>query len=217
MKCFLIFMLTSLLNFNNYSTNITEHNPNFAYTSVHKHKNSNLMENKYKDKQSSAVNWSKANKLFPRNSNATIIDVDTKKIFKVKRTFGSNHADVEPLTTKDTKIIKEIWGGFNWNRRAVVVVTQKGNMLAGSMTSFPHAGVDNKPALAYVHNRSGNYGSGINLDAVKNNGVNGHMCIHFLNSKTHGSKHVNKKHQYMVKKSANYIDKHYSEIKKLLK
>lgn len=156
-----------------------------------------------------AVDWfSSVQYIFPREGNAVVTDVLTQKSFNVKRTFGTNHADVEPLTSTDAQIIKEIWGGWSWERRAVVVNVD-GTLLAGSMTAYPHAGVDNAPSLAIVNNRSGNYGRGQNFDSVKNNGVDGHMDIHFLNSRTHSTNVVQKVHQDKVSIAHEYINKNY--------
>lgn len=146
--------------------------------------------------------------IWKRGVNAKVTDVSTGKSFTVKRTFGTNHADVEPLTKKDTNIIKSIWGGFSWERRAVVVEVN-GHVLAGSMTAVPHAGVDSKPSTVVVSNRSDGYGTGENLDAVKNNGVSGVMDIHFKNSRTHSSNVMQSSHQNMVAKAAKYIAKNY--------
>lgn len=154
-----------------------------------------------------ALDWfGEVRYIWPRDANATITDVDTGKTFSLKRTFGTNHADVEPLSKKDAKTIQSIWGGWSWERRAVVVNVD-GVLLAGSMTAMPHAGVDDAPAIKVVNNRSGNYGRGQNLDLVKNNGVNGHMDIHFKNSRTHGTNVVQSSHQNMVKKANLYIAK----------
>jgi peptidoglycan hydrolase-like protein with peptidoglycan-binding domain len=144
--------------------------------------------------------------IWKRGMNAVVTDVDTGKSFNVKRTYGTNHADVETLTQADTDMMKEIWGGFSWERRAVVVQIG-GYTLAGSMTAMPHAGLDNKKEGAWVSGRSAGYGYGYNYDAVKNNGINGHMDIHFKNSRTHGTNVVQKVHQDMVKKAAEYIEK----------
>lgn len=142
--------------------------------------------------------------IWDRGMNATVTDVDTGKSFEVKRTYGTNHADVEPLTKADTKKIKEIWGGFTWERRAVVV--EVGNYaFPGSMTSVAHAGVDSLPADNIVSKRSDNYGRGYNLDKIKNNGASGVMDIHFKNSRTHSSNVVQKVHQDMIKKAYSYM------------
>lgn len=155
------------------------------------------------------LDWfSQVQYIFPREGDAVVTDVLTGKSFNLKRTYGTNHADVEPLTKEDAEIIKDIWGGWSWERRAVVV-NSNNTIIAGSMTAFPHAGVDNAPAVQVVNNRSGNYGRGQNLDSVKANGVDGHMDIHFLNSKTHGTKVVQKVHQDKVREAADYINKNY--------
>ena len=143
--------------------------------------------------------------IWKRGTNAVITDVNTGKSFRVKRTYGSNHADVETLSRKDTQIVKEIWGGFSWERRAVVVEIGE-YTLAGSMTAMPHAGRDNKKEGVYINGRSAGYGRGYNFDAVKGNGMDGHMDIHFKNSRTHSTNVVRKEHQNMVQKARNYIE-----------
>ena len=145
--------------------------------------------------------WTAANKVFARGSTAKVIDVRTGKSFYIKRTYGGNHADCETLTKEDTKIMKEIWGGFSWSRRPVIVEI-KGRYLAASMAAMPHAGLDNKPTNATVSGRSGGYGRGTNLDAVKNNGMDGHFDIHFKNSRTHGTNKVDSAHQKAIKEAA---------------
>lgn len=145
--------------------------------------------------------WTQANKVFARGSNAKVIDVRTGKSFNIKRTYGGNHADCEALTKEDTKIIKEIWGGFSWTRRPVIVVIN-GRYLAASMAAMPHAGLDSKPANVTVSGRSGGYGKGTNLDTVKNNGMDGHFDIHFKNSRTHGTNKVDSAHQKAVQEAA---------------
>ena len=144
--------------------------------------------------------------IWDRGENATVTDVDTGKSFEVKRTYGSNHADVEPLTKADTLIIKDIWGGFSWERRAVVVQIGK-YTIAASMTAMPHAGLDSVRAGKYVSNRSAGYGRGYNFDAIKNNGASGVMDIHFKNSRTHSTNRLQSSQQNMVQKAEDYIDK----------
>lgn len=163
------------------------------------------------------LDWFKeVRSIWDRGENALVTDVDTGLSFKVKRTYGTNHADIEPLTKADSKMIKKIWGGFTWERRAVVVKVGK-YVLPGSMTAVPHAGVDSKPADMIVSNRSENYGTGYNLDAVKNNGVSGVMDIHFKNSRTHSSNVVQKVHQDMVKKAYTYIKNNKKALLKIYK
>jgi len=145
---------------------------------------------------------------FGRGDDAVVRDIGTGRTFNIRRTFGSNHADIEPLTKEDTDTMYEIWGGWSWARRPVVVYVG-GYIFAGSLTNFPHAGVDSEPALATVNNRSGGYGRGLNFDAVKDNGVDGHMCLHFAGSTLHGSNRSNPAHQYAVARAIEYIKANY--------
>lgn len=133
------------------------------------------------------------------NNAFTVKDYNTGKTFKMIRTGGTNHADVEPLTAADTQTIKSIWGGFNWTRRPVLIYTN-GKVYGASMSGMPHSGLDSEPAREYTSkNRSDNYGPGINYDSVKNNNADGHMDIHFLNSKTHSSNKLDTQHQNNIK------------------
>lgn len=156
-----------------------------------------------------ALDWfNKVQYIFDRGEIAKITDVNTGRTFQVKRTFGTNHADVEPLEKEDAEIIKDIWGGWQWTRRAVVVEVD-GYVMAASLSAMPHAGVDSKPAVRYVSGRSGGYGYGKNLDAVKNNGVSGVIDLHFKNSRNHNTNRVKRAHQDMVEKAESYIQKNY--------
>lgn len=147
------------------------------------------------------LDWKVARNIFSRNSQAVVTDIYTKRSFKVKRTMGTNHADTETLTKKDTQIIKEIWGGFSWNRRPVIVHID-GQNLAASMSAMPHAGIDSVPAFRIVNNRSQGYGKGQNLDVIKNNGMDGHFDIHFLNSTRHMDGKKDPQHQAAVIKAS---------------
>lgn len=135
---------------------------------------------------------------------ATVYDIGTGKSFRIKRTYGHNHADIEPLTAKDTAVIKSIFGGkWTWDRRPVVVTAGNRNM-AASLAGMPHAGVDSQPANRVVSSRSAGYGRGINYDAIKDNNVCGHFDLHFLGSRTHGTNRVDARHQEMVRKAADW-------------
>lgn len=147
--------------------------------------------------------WSSASKIFSIGTIATVIDVRTGRTFKIIRTYGTNHADCEALTAEDSETIKDIWGGWSWDRRPIVVEVN-GRKIAASMAAMPHAGVDSEPANTYVSGRSGGFGSGENLDKIKDNGMNGHFDVHFLNSRTHGTDRVDAKHQAAVREAAQY-------------
>ena len=70
--------------------------------------------------------------------------------------------------------MKKIYGHWSWKRRAVLV-KYNGHVYAGSMNGMPHG-----------------------TQTIKGNNFDGHFCIHFYGSKTHGSKKVDDMHQKMV-------------------
>lgn len=125
-----------------------------------------------------AIPWPQVHNAFARHSTATVIDVETGLSFTVRRYGGVNHADVEPLTLADRNIMFRIYGNqWSWNRRPVVVIIN-GQRIAGSMNGMPHAG-----------------------QSIANNNFNGHFCIHFLNSRTHGTDIVDRNHQLAVQRA----------------
>ncbi|MBE6081469.1 MAG: LysM peptidoglycan-binding domain-containing protein [Tissierellaceae bacterium] len=147
------------------------------------------------------LDWSKVDGLIPRGTKFKVIDFYTGKSFMVQRSVGSLHADCETLSLEDTNIMKDIWGGFSWVRRPVLV--QIGDrLIAASATAMPHAGNDKAEGGAYTTWRSGGYGKGINFDYVKGNGMDGHFDIHFLGSKRHMDGQTDPQHQQCVKIAA---------------
>lgn len=121
--------------------------------------------------------WETAKDLLPKWKKFTVIDVETGKQFKVQRRAGSRHADVQPLTTKDTKIMKKIYDGkWSWKRRAIIVKVGD-QFIAASMHGMPH-------------------GAG-----ALQNGFPGHFCIHFFGSTTHRSGKMDKLHHLMILKA----------------
>lgn len=125
--------------------------------------------------------WIEADKVVPKYSKFTILDIESKKIFHVQRRAGSQHADVQPLTKEDTKILKEIYHGkWSWKRRAIIVIAND-QWVAASMHGMPH-------------------GAG----ALSNN-FPGHFCVHFLGSTTHKSDKMDKSHMLMVYKAAGML------------
>ena len=105
---------------------------------------------------------------------------------QVQRRAGSQHADIQPLTTKDTEILKTIYPEWSWKRRAAIAIVN-GQMIAASMNGMPH-------------------GAGA-LD----NGFDGHFCLHFLNSTTHRSTNPDPAHHLMVLKAGDKIDDYISK------
>lgn len=105
----------------------------------------------------------------------TVVDVETGASFQAVRKGGSNHMDFEPLTKADTEVMQKISGGsWSWDRRAVWVVAD-GSVYAASINCMPHG-----------------------IAGVEDNGYPGHSCMHFTDSKTHGSNRVDEAHQAAV-------------------
>lgn len=177
-------------------------------TKVSKSQNVAKVSSKTKSKTSKPVTkrevldwWKSARYVFRIGDVATVTDIKTGRTFKIKRTMGSNHADCEALTAKDTQIIKSIWGGFSWDVRPVII-SVRGRSLVASMSAMPHAGIDSAPAYKMVSNRSGGYSRGENLDVVKGNGMNGHFDVHFLNSTRHKDGREDPRHQAAIRWAA---------------
>lgn len=117
-------------------------------------------------------------KIFARGKTATITDVATGLAWREQRRGGTNHADCQPLTAADTAVLKYVYGGkWSWNRRAIFV-TINGVNYAASMNGMPHGG-----------------------GSITGNNFNGHHCIHFTNSRTHGSNKVCSLHQAAIRKA----------------
>ena len=130
------------------------------------------------------IEWEKANEILPRYSKFTVVDFETGMKFRVQRRAGSNHADVQPLTSKDTAIMKKIYNGkWSWKRRAIIVISEDGK-IAASMHGMPHGG-----------------------GALKNN-FPGHFCIHFYGSTTHRTNFMDLSHKLMILKSAGKLEKY---------
>lgn len=147
------------------------------------------------------LKWSDVNRMIPRQTTIQVKDLYTGKTFSITRTYGTNHIDGEATTLSDTEIIKSIWGGFTWERRPVIV-TYNGQSIAASMAAMPHAGLDAQPAETTVSNRSDGYGTGTNLDAIKNNDMDGVIDIHFVGSTRHLDNKPDPRHQAAIQVAA---------------
>jgi hypothetical protein len=125
--------------------------------------------------------WSTVNQLWNIGETATVIDVETGKTFQAKRLYGYYHADVEPLTWRDTETLLSIYGGhWSWSRRAVVIYLRN-LFIAASTNGMPHGG-----------------------KSIVGNGFPGQFCIHFLGSRVHQSGMVDSEHLAMIVRAANY-------------
>ncbi|NEW05322.1 hypothetical protein GK047_04715 [Paenibacillus sp. SYP-B3998] len=133
--------------------------------------------------------WEQASEALPKYSKFTITDLESGLSFEGQRRAGSSHADVQPLTKQDSATLKTIYdGAWSWDRKAVLVKLN-GRTLAGSMHGMPHGG-----------------------DGIPGNDFNGHFCIHFLGSVTHGSRSADPAHQVMVYKAAGLLTEYISKL-----
>ena len=121
------------------------------------------------------LNWfNGGSKKIPKGAVFQVKDIKTGIVFTVRRWSGANHIDAEPKTKADTAKMKKIFKHWSWRRRAVLV-KYNGHVYAGSINGMPHG-----------------------EQTIRNNNFNGHFCIHFYGSKTHGSKKVDAMHQNCV-------------------
>jgi len=110
------------------------------------------------------VNWSTARTLLPRNRNIRIQDVRTGIAYNVRILSMGNHADVDPATQADTDAkLRSRNGVWSWAARPVWV-TVGDRTFAAAINGMPHAG-----------------------SGVSGNGLNGHFCLHFRDSLSHGT------------------------------
>ncbi|MCA1059043.1 hypothetical protein LCL96_08855 [Rossellomorea aquimaris] len=126
--------------------------------------------------------WNQVKEILPKYSYFTIIDVDTGLSFNVQRRAGSKHADVQPVTEKDTEMMKTIYGGtWSWDRRAILVLVND-KLISASMNGMPHGG-----------------------GALQNN-FPGHFCVHFYGSTTHKTPTPDLAHKIMILKAGGKLD-----------
>ncbi|MEG1547953.1 MAG: SH3 domain-containing protein [Clostridia bacterium] len=105
----------------------------------------------------------------------TITDVRTGLSFRARRFGGWYHADSEPITAYDTKIMKRCAGGkWSWDRRPIWV-TYNGKTVAASMHCMPHM-----------------------ANPTRSNNFDGHFCIHLKGSLVHETSRACPRHQACV-------------------
>ncbi len=140
-------------------------------------------ENAADDKtiKTESLKWFGNENTIPKGATVTIKDVQTGKTFQAVRWSGSSHMDTEPASKEDTAAMKSIYGGsWSWKRRAILV-KYNGHVYAASMNGMPHG------------------------TSTISNGFDGHFCIHFTGSKTHGTNKVDSDHQDCVKEALKAI------------
>ncbi|MEI6494804.1 MAG: hypothetical protein WCO03_01955 [bacterium] len=113
-----------------------------------------------------AIPWRKvSSSLMTRGvGEADVTDICSGKKFRVRRTGGSNHADVEPVTAADTKEFNQMKHIPSWSGRPVIATMRNGSKVAAAIRPFPHS-----------------------YDRIGSNGMQGHFDLYFKNSVGHAS------------------------------
>ena len=110
------------------------------------------------------LDWSVVRNLIQRGVPIPVIDVRTGLTYNIKCFSVGDHADVEPITRADTDMIFNIRNGvWSWAARPVWVRIGD-HLIAASMHGMPH-----------------------DVSTIPDNGMNGHLCLHFLGSTTTSS------------------------------
>ncbi|MEW6662699.1 MAG: LysM peptidoglycan-binding domain-containing protein [Bacillota bacterium] len=125
------------------------------------------------------LDWEWARWIYNPGSTATVTDLQTGLRWRIHHLGGSNHADSEPLTAADTRIMKQAFGGqWSWSARAVLLEVNN-RVLAASINGMPHS-----------------------IQTISNNDFPGHFCLYFFNSRTHTTNTIPPDYQAMVLKAA---------------
>ena len=122
------------------------------------------------------LHWNTARNVLTRGEAFTVVDVRTGISWRMASFSHGRHADSEPVTAADTAAMRQAFGGrWCWTPRPIHIHIN-GRILAASINGMPHAGSTNH-----------------------NNGMNGHVCIHFYGSRTHnGNRRHERDHQNAV-------------------
>ena len=94
---------------------------------------------------------------------------------------------MEPLTAADTTTLCEIYGvgspsSISYKRRPMLLTTSKGVQVVCSIYGQPHGAED-----------------------IENNNYDGQFCLHFVNSRTHGTNRVDTDHQNAINSAESIV------------
>lgn len=146
--------------------------------------------------------WPVIDGWIPIGTIITVEDPDSGKRFKVKRTMGTLHADVEPLTSTDTRTIEDLYPtpkNFKTAPFHRVVVHVGGHELPAALMTYPHDGNMNMPGQLSSADDLTGYSSDMadkdsdiisnsripNRNYIQDNDSVGHMCLYFRGSLNH--------------------------------
>ena len=123
------------------------------------------------------VDWCEVGRhVLERGSIYQLYDIYNHQFIRVKYTTGSDHMDIEPVTAADTAKLKAALGGsWTWRRLPIILIAE-GAFIAASLYGEPHGGTD----------------------TISGNGMDGVVCLHLTNSRTHGSDRVDEDHQAAI-------------------
>lgn len=150
-------------------------------------------------KQSQIVDWNSFNDMFRYDENIIIIDYYSGLYFVTSRMGGANHADIEPVDIQSTENMKKAVSDGMGKRRPVIILFEDGRSFLASSFMVGHAGIDSEPYLKVVDKRSNGYGKGENYDLVKENGLDGHICLFVDNCLNHYDGKKNYNHEENLK------------------
>ncbi|MBQ9942664.1 MAG: peptidoglycan-binding protein [Christensenellaceae bacterium] len=103
--------------------------------------------------------WEDIDKLFPVGDTVTVTDFNTLRTYRVTRTGGKNHADVQTVNAEaQSEFMKCFGGDYTWEKRAVLVEIN-GKKYAASIFGMPNAN-----------------------DKLKNGHMSGSVCLYFSGS-----------------------------------
>lgn len=147
-------------------------------------------------KKAQVTDWENFQDVIKIGSRFIVVDYYTGYYWVAERWMGANHADIETIDKEATNSLKRVYKDReNWKKRPVLIVFEDGNVYCASSFVVFHAGLDNEDYLKIVNNRSCNYGRGENYDHIKENGADGHNCIHVRKSTNHFDNKINYEHQ----------------------
>jgi hypothetical protein len=104
-------------------------------------------------------NMALINTLARSGTSIRIYDIRTGISYNLRVLSGGRHLDVDTASLADTEALRRSYGGrFSWEARPVFA-TINGRTFAAAMTGMPHS-----------------------ITTVRDNGVDGHFCLHFNNT-----------------------------------
>lgn len=170
-----------------------------ALSEAVKKKNTTEAETEKKDERESAgavldLHWFDEKSFYTSHGvrtglTMTIMDVGTGKMFNVRVQSTGSHADVEPKTAADTKIMCDIYGvetseEIGFKRRAVLVKARVNGTVYTYAASM--------------------YGEAHGSQIITDNDYEGQFCIHFRHSTTSGTKAEYASNQDPIDKAVSY-------------